>query len=216
FRLSHILDGPAAARLRARLETAAVSREILDIAAARREPARRYYLNELGQDGPAAIVDVGWKGRLQLCLDAILVGSSEGQRGRFDGYYFSLLESAVVRLSRRASMFIPYADVVNPVLVEAFTLADHGSLMEIRAAANAIGAEPVLAAPVDETAVKWGVREQQAAVSDFLDCFVAGAELGRFDLATALTELRDPALKNFARLVRAPTLAEAGAFGDLE
>jgi len=216
FRLAQILDDPAAARLRARLEAAPISAEILDIAAARREPARRYYLNEIGRDGPVAVVDVGWKGRLQLCLDAILAGSAVGERGRLHGYYFSLLESAAVRSSGRASMFIPYADVANPVLVEVFTMADHGSLTEIRAAANALGAEPVLAAPVDETAVKWGVREQQAAVLDFLDCFLAGAELGRFDLATALTDLRDPALKNFARFVRAPTLAEAGAFGDLE
>jgi hypothetical protein len=214
FRLAQILDDPAAGRLRARLETAPISREILDIAAARREPARRYYLNEIGRDGPVAIVDVGWKGRLQLCLDAILAGSAAGERSRLNGYYFSLLKSAAVRSSGRASMFIPYADVANPVLVEVFTMADHGSLTEIRAAENDIGAEPVLA--VDETAVNWGVREQQAAVSDFLDCFLAGAELGRFDLAKALTDLRDPALKNFTRFVRAPTLEQARTFGELE
>jgi len=214
FRLAQVLDDSAATRLRARLETAPISKEILDIAAARREPARRYYLNEIERDGSAAIVDVGWKGRLQLCLDAILGESMK--RSRLSGYYFSLVESSTVRSSGRASVFIPYTSVVNPVLVEVFTMADHGSLMEIREAANDIGAEPVLAAPVDDTAVEWGVREQQAAVADFLDCFLAGAELGRFDLEQALTELRDPALKNFARFVRAPTPQEARAFGDLE
>src|SRR5262249_5972014 len=92
FRLAQVLDDPAAAHLRAWFERAPISGEILDIAAARREPARRYYLNEIGRDGSVAIVDVGWKGRLQLCLDAILAGSAAGERSRLNGYYFSLLE----------------------------------------------------------------------------------------------------------------------------
>ena len=74
----------------------------------------------------------------------------------------------------------------------------------------------MLACAIDDEAIAWGVREQQAAISDFLECFIAGAELGGFDLGRALAELRPPAIANFTRFVRTPTRDEARAFGDLE
>jgi hypothetical protein len=212
FRPSQGLDEPAVAQLRSLLETEAISRAILGIAAERRRLARQYYGREIGNESRVAIVDVGWKGRLQRCLDTILEEQSEPPRG----YYFSLQESAPALAGGRASMFIPYARLANPVLLEAFAMADHGSLLGFRARSSGNGVEPVLACAIDDGAVAWGVREQQAAVSDFLECFIAAAELGGFDLGQALAELREPAIANFTRFVRTPTLDEARAFGDLD
>jgi predicted HAD superfamily hydrolase len=216
FGPAQVLDESAAARLRAMLETEPISRAIVGIAAERRGLARQYYASEIANESRVAIVDVGWKGRLQRCLDTILDGSNDKKGVPLQGYYFSLQESAPALSNGRASMFMPYAMLANPVLLEAFTMADHGSLLGFRPGMDGQGAEPVLACASDDEAIAWGVREQQAAVSDFLEFFVAGAELGGFDLGQALAELQKPAIANFTRFVRTPTFDEARAFGDLE
>lgn len=214
FHPSRVLDERSAARLQTRLESEAVSGRILDIAAERRKLARRYYLDEIGHESRVAIVDVGWKGRLQLCLQTILDDRPEPRGLQLDGYYFSLQDSAPARSGGRASTFMPYADVANPVLIEAFTMADHGSLMGFRATGDGTAVEPVLAPTADEAAPERDVQEQQSAVADFLDGFLAGAELGGFDLGQALADLRQPAIDGFTRFVRTPTMDEARTFGD--
>ncbi|MGE0118033.1 MAG: hypothetical protein AB7S71_02180 [Dongiaceae bacterium] len=214
FHPSRVLDERLAARLQARLEDEEVSRRILDIAAERRDLVRQYYADQIGNESRVAIVDVGWKGRLQLCLQAILDEQPDHRGLQLDGYYFSLQDSAPARSSGRASTFMSYADLANPVLIEAFTMADHGSLTGFRGGAGGLSVEPVLGASADDAAFQRDVREQQAAVTDFLDCFLAGADLGGFDLARALADLRQPAIDGFTRFVRTPTMEEARVFGD--
>ncbi len=138
-----------------------------------------------------------------------------GATGRvLDGYYFGLDATAAPPHNGRRTAFLPYHRIPSPVLLEAFTLADHGSLLGF-ALGNDGDADPILAEDRDEASLAWGVLQQQRAIVDYADALLSAARLGGMDLNQLLRHLKEPALHGFRSFVRKPTLEEATAFGDL-
>jgi predicted HAD superfamily hydrolase len=208
-----VVDAELAESITERLATGAVAERVLAEAGRRRELARQYFDKELGDCRKGAIVDLGWKGRLQVCLEQILDGAPGAESRSVDGYYFAREGAAIPPRRGQAFAFTPFRTLPNPVLVECFAPADHGTLLGLQRSASG-EAEPMLA-PFDVGAAP-DIRELQDAVLDFTDNFIAASQLCDGDVAGAFAALKGPALSVFADFVRSPSGAEAEVFGDIE
>jgi len=213
------LDRPSpAARIRALLLDAEVAPLIRAAAATRRRDALGYLRQEgLLGGGTALMVDLGWHGRLQRSLQRLVdLGPGDGAATQVSGLYFALRSrpEGIAPERMRAFLDAPEAlRLLNPVLLELFCAADHGTVRRYREAAPG-RFEAELAAPVDRQVMEWGLPTLQGGILAFareLAEAIGLAEEAAIEAWIAL--LRDGGLAAYQGFRREPDLAEAEAFG---
>jgi FMN phosphatase YigB (HAD superfamily) len=188
---------------------------VRDLIAARAVAEHRLCVEYLRSEGvldgsQSAIVDVGWKGRLQTALARILRG--EGAPDPV-GFYLALRERPLPSQMGSAFTYLDQqaAFSLNPTLTEAFCAADHGTVLGYRRSeSDAVAAH--LAAP-DGALRDWGVEFFQECVVDFAKKMTdAMHTLGEPpELVNAV--LRRSAVRAVRRFVDQPTRNEADVFG---
>ena len=199
----------AVGRIELALQGSSIFRTFAAILAERREALRIYLFNQgLYNPEPAAIVDLGWRGNLQLRLDKILL-SMRAQP--IFGYYYSLYVIPI-SLKDRVSTYASADVSFNPHLLETFCKADHRSVLGFTfnddRQVRAIDADVL-----DDEAICWGVRRQQEGINAYCRCLIQGLEL--VDPVELLNALRPAALQSFKRFIRRPAVADAHAYGSV-
>lgn len=179
--------------------------------------ARRHLLQYLRQEGfcdgtPSAIVDIGWKGRLQSCLSRVLATDSDFASALpMSGFYYGLAR----RPGPEAGKLLAFSQVgssMNGPLLEIFCAADHGSVR--RFTSNLAGeSSPVLIEERDQQALAWGLMQQQQAIALFVDELTTCLDPLDFSPDELEACLTAGAAKVFALLTGRPNLQEATTFG---
>jgi len=170
----------------------------------------------VGQDAPAGLVDVGWKGSIHAMINHI----AETNALRDDplwGGFFGLVPSEHGFASCREAFFfdVTRGDGEDPLrpgssiygLMEAFCAADHGTVTGYRCDADG-RVVPVLEPTWGHRMEAWGLDVVTATVDAFIDAFTFDGEFGRVYQA-----LRTPLAEIITRFWRDPTAEEAKAFG---
>lgn len=207
--------------LRAVLRQPDVERLILERAAERRRDALGYLGQEgLLGDGPVAIVDIGWHGRLQRSLRHLLAAGRDGTPAALTGFYLGLIS---LPPDVPADTLVSYLDTgtesptsawyFNQVLLEIFCAADHGTVRGYTQRPEDGSFAPVLAEHRDERVLGWGLRALQDAIAAFAD------EIGLAIVASGrpvehwIALLHDAGCAAFSAFQREPSPTEAEAFG---
>jgi FMN phosphatase YigB (HAD superfamily) len=159
---------------------------------------------------PKAIVDVGWKGRLQTAL-ARLSRSVNGSLPT--GFYLALRERPSAAMIGTTEVYLegPEAMVLNPALTELFSAADHGSTLGYEKPADA-PVTPVLATG-NQPALNWGIQEFQEGIASFALNMLEAIQTLDEAPAHLVAALRQCSLASVRRLVNNPTLSEASLLG---
>lgn len=186
--------------------------KLLSRAAARRVLLVDYLRQEGFGDGtPLAIVDLGWKGRLQLALARTLQSEPDlAGAVPLTGFYFGLSVAPP-----DAGTLLTYADVgrgMNAVLLETFCAADHGSTKGYRRDASG-RVEPVLVEDKNRAALDWGLEIMQEAVARFTTLLAECLDPADLDVAQFADFARHASLAAFKLFVQQPLPAEAAVFG---
>jgi FMN phosphatase YigB (HAD superfamily) len=219
------LDRPApAAQLRALLLDAEVAPLIHARAALRRHSALGYLRQEKVLEGRSAtIIDLGWHGRLQHSLQKLAdLGAGEAGATQVSGFYFALRGRPQGIPAERMRSYVEAPQAVrrlNPVLLEMFCAADHGTVRRYREAPGG-GYEAELATARDKAVLDWGLEALQGGILAFArECAAAmelGAEAGAGTQAGTgawIALLRDGGMAGYQRFRTEPDAAEAEAFG---
>jgi len=155
--------------------------QILKIA----EQKRDILLEYLKQEGFAknlkiGIVDIGWLGRLQLCLSKVLdYNGLYNPISGITGFYLGLLsERAPVYKSDKRFVFFSDKDMCSIVsgymmryieLYETFTAATHGLTVGYKREGEKV--KPVLKSEENTELLEWGLKIQQDSIKHFVNLF---------------------------------------------
>lgn len=203
------------ARLAALLADPEVASLVLRAAARRRAAALGYLAQEglLGADD-VLMVDLGWHGRLQHSLHNLLDLGRPGAQPRLAGLYLALRSRPDGFAPEAMGSFLTAPAALhglNPVLLELFCAADHGTVRGyVQQADGRFGAE--LAAARDDRVLAWGLDALQGGVLAFARELARAMALAG-DAAAWTALLRDAGLAAFQGFRRDPDPAEAEAFG---
>lgn len=171
------------------------------------------YLGSQGMlDGvPTAIVDIGWKGRLQTALARMIRGAQAS--APISGFYMGLRERPDEAAIGPTYVYFegPDAGTLNPSLVELFTAADHGSTLGYERLQDG-QIHPILA-PGQRATQEWGLGALQEGIKAFSANMLDS--LGVLDEPPARVSagLRKSALLTLERLIRRPAAQEAALLG---
>jgi hypothetical protein len=159
---------------------------------------------------PFAIVDIGWKGRLQRSLAQIL--DAAGVRQRPAGFYLGLRN----RLPAESGTAFAYlnaadGDSINASLAELFCAADHGTVLGYQRTGNTVSA--VLAAQRDEPALEWGLELFQEGIMAFTAAMSDVLPLVTVHVQDRHAAFMSAGLAAVRRLIHSPTTAEARLLG---
>lgn len=193
-----------------------VAKLVIKSARESRVRTRRYFESVgLMDDAPAAIIDIGWKGRVFKSL-ANLIGAKPA--AKHTAFYFGLFDRPSVEppLPQRAYLFdvngratvgSGYDILCLPQVMEIFTQAAHGQVLGIGQGKD--GFVPILASPNNDVGPKWRVEY-------FQNCVAAFAEALAIDprWCEALPDLRPMCERLLRSFTSSPTLAEAGMIGN--
>jgi FMN phosphatase YigB (HAD superfamily) len=171
------------------------------------------YFRRIGilDDVPACVVDVGWKGTLQVFLSQVLARLRPGTERGISGFYFGLKEPPPAS----AGAVSVYAETLRPFLedlVELFCAADHGSTRAYTAAPGGHD-HVVLDSAEDDLTIGWGVRVQQEAVVAYARQLAAIQAQTPFEPEHLLAELRRLGQRAFMQFRRMPSRSEAAVYG---
>jgi hypothetical protein len=185
-------------------------------AAKARERLTAYLRQEGVFDGPAwGLVDVGWRGRVQNSLAAVVTAAGGTPPV---GFYVALACSAAEQKSGERHCYLydrsqdmGYIAERLPLAlpIELFCTADHGVVLGYEHADGAV--RPVLRGGHNHTAEEWGLAMHQRAICTFADHLLLDA-----DLVNPRADLRVPLLELLRTFWLAPQLAEAAAWGSFE
>lgn len=187
--------------------------------------AREYQLVALGylnQEGvisnDIAIVDLGWRGRLQGSLKKLLISGSFITEPK--GFYFKLFSD---NLSGNPNMFSfldevninselknEFLSVMNLALIESFAYADHDSTL----AYNKINDNysPIFREGNAKQMRDWGILIQQDAIVNYTTLIVDNFKKG-YAIVPLMIEI---GLKNYISFYKNPTLSEASVYGQFK
>lgn len=183
------------------------------------EQRRAATLGYLAQEGlldaaDVLMVDLGWHGRLQHALQTLLGLGAPGAAPQLAGLYLALRSRPDGIAPEATGSFLTAPGAIgalNPVLLELFCAADHGTVRGYRRAADG-RFEAELAAPRDERVLDWGLDALQGGVLAFARELARAMSLSG-DVAAWTALLRDTGLAAFEGFRRDPDPAEAEAFG---
>lgn len=159
---------------------------------------------------PKAIVDVGWKGRLQTALARML---REAGADAPTGFYVGLRERPDPVMSGESRTYFEGPDslTLNPSLVELFSAADHGTTLGYERAPSG-RAQPVLA-DAPRASIEWGLATLQDGICAFSASLLSSLPLLDEQPQAVSLGLRKSALASVGRVVRRPSPAEADVLG---
>jgi predicted HAD superfamily hydrolase len=171
------------------------------------------YLGNQGMlDGvPAAIVDIGWKGRLQTALARMLRGAQAS--AAISGFYMGLRERPDEAATGPTFIYFdgPDAGILNPSLLELFTAADHGSTLGYERLQEG-QIYPILA-PGQRATLDWGLGTLQDGINAFSTDMLDALAVLDEQPTRVIAGVRQSALLTLERLVRRPSAAEAALLG---
>jgi len=179
------------------------------------ELARDYLLQESLCDGtPWAMVDLGWKGRLQYALGNLL---SENSQEPITGFYFALDKNHLRRDHDRLFTYHTGRDphllvswLTYAALLELFTAADHGQVIGYQAKEH--GIQPQLNASRNESALAWGLGIQQKAIMHFVRDMISDSRPEDWSIA----DWHEATARSAAAFFQHPTPQEAAVYGKVE
>ena len=207
-------------RAAALLKHPGLARSILASAAEGRSALLAYLDENEFWSGGAAIVDVGWHGRLQLALGRALAAEGRLPERGLLGLYLSLYETPDDPVAGAFQTYIPAsrgatAEEMHPngSVVEIFFAADHGSLKAYQRDPASGRAACVLREARNAAAIDWGVQAQQAAILSFAEILVRNVRALRVAPQELLPTLRSYSAAALARFLERPTRQEADAYG---
>jgi len=170
------------------------------------------YLTEQGMldATPKGIVDVGWKGRLQIALARML-----GDAGAVapTGFYMGLRQRPDPLISGDSRTYFEGPDslALNPSLVELFSAADHGTTLGYEKQSDC-SVRPVLA-DSPRASIEWGLETLQDGVSAFTASLLGSLPLFDEHPDVLSSGMRKAALLAASRLMRRPSPREADVLG---
>ncbi len=174
------------------------------------------YLSQCGfnDDMAIGIVDVGWHGSMQLCLDAILKDFPARQRRPVVGFYLGLLDRPESLRGRLFAFWQERPGVkpigrVNYSFFERFALATHGSLRRYVEENGRV--VPDLERERMIPALKWGAEVFQASMVKVTETLLDVLSPGEIDAV----EYFHLARKCFDLFVESPSRTEAVVFGEM-
>ncbi len=209
---------PPTGGMAALLRDAEVAAALRAAAAERRRHALSYLRGAGLFDGtPQAMVDLGWHGRLQRSLDRLLrLGAAPGEAPRVSGFFLALLSRPEGIAAGAAHAFIEdprFLARLNPVLLEIFCAADHGTVRRYLPDPRA-GARAELAAMRDGPVLDWGLGALQGGILAFATRLADAMARQPAEPAGAwIAALRDGGAAAYDRFRRDPAPADAEAFG---
>ncbi len=200
-------------RLSGLVRDPAFEHALQDSSRARWATADAYYRAAgFGPGRDVALVDVGWNGRMQSSLRALL-DKSAAPAAAIHGFYFCLSRRPATSgadtlegfahdplRDRDPNLFDGYR-----AMVEAFLEADHGTTLGFEDSGQ--GVEPVLAEPPAAAAL-----QAVAAQQDTVLAFVAALAQAERAIGRRVRIDKGRALAVLGELLQRPTAAEAGAF----
>ena len=187
-----------------------LAESILRRAAGRRKLVCDYFRPALEGQNRVAFVDVGWKGRLQRCLERILDTDTNLKKVEICGLYLSLSDESALLRRPSTRTFVSYNQIDSPIIVEILAPADHGTTLGYEQTATG-DVQPVLA-PMQSDLVEEVGNLQGAAVTFAADLY-DNIENASLDCSKILDELRGAALEVLRLLTNEPTSQEAACLG---
>jgi FMN phosphatase YigB (HAD superfamily) len=181
--------------------------------------AREVLLDYLRQEGVldahvlVGVVDVGWHGRLQASLQRVIDAQGGPIARPLQGFYLGLRDRPA---HAPPTHYLSFADAhaFADSVVEAFTMADHGSVIAIERAADGL-CHPRLQEAHNEEAIAWGLATLQAAIMRYADT-VCSTLPGQALLSPAsIRVMRETVLPVVTDFCSAPPPALARALGAL-
>lgn len=198
------------------LELESVRALILRRAEGRRKNCLEYLTREgLLAPGQVAVVDIGWRGRLQRSLCRVISTVDQGYAERLHGFYIDLdrppTDAGSVS-TFKAVCANDFSWARRGSLFEIFCAAGHGTVVRYEVAANGV-VGPVLASARNAEALSWGLAVQQEAVVAFCREAVGGLRLEQTDTTEHVPSLATAASEVVRLFVSRPTGSESAAFG---
>jgi hypothetical protein len=203
------------------LITALRSPDVLPFVASSANHARSTLLEYLAQEGllkqgKFAVVDVGWRGRLQRSLCSCISRERPDFANRLHGFYLGLYDAPSDSGSFESYIDDPEIASLHPYvrgsLFEVFCTATHGTTIRYDRLEDS-STRPVLASATNEEAESWGLRTQQESVRAFTRDLLSVAGLAQIDLLAHAGDLSTAASLVIAKFVGEPTRGEAEALG---
>lgn len=183
--------------------------------ASARESAIAYLFQEgMNRDVSWAIVDVGWKGRLQHSL-GIICRLFAPELGTPEGYYLALQkypDSSIAGPTFEYFVEKNQKKLLNASLIELFCAADHGSVSGYELASNNRFVPKLKESGVGAT-MAWGLATQQAGVLTFSEIILKRMSLLPYTLRDWCQDLRAASLSSYRCFVRWPSCADAEVYG---
>ncbi|MEM3704295.1 MAG: hypothetical protein QXX79_07770, partial [Candidatus Bathyarchaeia archaeon] len=190
-------------------------RRILEIS----KQKRSILLEYLKQEGFApglkiGVVDVGWKGRLQLCLSKVLdYGGLYDSTYGIIGFYVGISPATaapVYKSDKRLRFFSDkcwYLLGGYAPLYETFAAATHGLTVGYKKEKEKV--KPIFKDKKNVELLEWGLRTQQKSIKHFVELFVKS--ISKYDVK--LTHFQDIAETLLNLFLRSPTKKEALTYG---
>jgi FMN phosphatase YigB (HAD superfamily) len=191
--------------LKSAAEQEAASRRALTLAYLRQEG--------LCSNDAFAIVDIGWYGNLQRSLRKLLtLAQPEKPNLPLNGFYFALIEKRAAsgdRFEAFWNTFNPHEDYLkfNTAFWEAFTTADHGSVIRYQEQNGDI--IPVLEQERNDRGIEWGVLDLQNSMVELARTLSAQIPLEGCDLAA----IAQKAKAVYDLFYKSPSASEALKWG---
>ncbi|NUN64906.1 hypothetical protein HCU40_09110 [Pseudanabaena biceps] len=208
--------------LRAKLENHTLLQEkILEIAAQKREVLKAYLLQEKMLDGQAfGLVDVGWRGSLQLSLESAF--EIFGSRNPV-GFYFAL-DKPSGGLTHKGEVLTFFFNLNNSIGLRNYIDYRYVSAMEVFCAgcegttlSYALqpdgSVKPILKHVHNQPALDWGLKYFQSTVITFVRHLVTISPQD-FNINYSPKILREALDQIFLAFTNSPTRQEAEAFTD--
>ena len=172
------------------------------------------YFEENGLLGrtPFAIVDIGWKGRLQRALAKLL--RQTGAVPLPTGFYLGLRETPPPNEAGACITYFSASDAlsINPSLAEVFCSADHGTVIAYVRSSDGV-VRPLLAPPENRDTDSWNLGIFQSGVEAFARHMIDAMPVYEVSTVEWCEVFRKSTLASMRRLVRFPSKAEAAILG---
>ncbi|WP_207461618.1 hypothetical protein [Azospirillum sp. SYSU D00513] len=207
---------PDSVRLRQLLEDTDVRTLLLERASDERELVLAYLRQEgVGDGTPFGIVDVGWRGRLQRCLQDIMATADDLREVGVHGFYFGLTERPAFPPQHTVTTYTHRALPFNAALVETFTAADHGGVKGFQRMEKGTTG-PLLREERNTAALEWGLEIQQKSIMAFARNLTEALDAGDVPAQEMVEFLRTEGCRALDLLTYRPDPGEAEAYGSFQ
>jgi predicted HAD superfamily hydrolase len=207
---------------RDRLKKVFLSKRIKELIISKASEYRKLALGYLQQEGvlenDIAIVDLGWRGRLQKSLIKLL--HSGNCISEPIGFYFKLFNndnlscknmfSFLDNLDIEIQMRDDFLSVMNLALIESFAYADHGSTIKYDYEKEYF--LPILREGNVQQAKQWGIDVQHNSVVSYTDMIVSHFKKDY----TLVSKMLEIGLRNYMLFYKKPTQNEASIYGQFK